>query len=680
MLSMNDPGDRGRRTTLIELLRTKKEVLLERWMQRVLGDPSVPEANRLSEPMLLDHIPALLEQLTVTLAQRGRAAEHAEERGREIGQIGPAQAHARQRLRESYSLAEALRELSHLRAAVIDLCAAEGVDLAGEEALLVHSALDESMTTAAIASDERNLLIGRATNDAVWDWDIGTDRIRWNDALYTLFDYAPGQFRYDMQWWEDNVHPEERARVVQGIHAVVVGKGEAWADEYRFRRADGHYATVLDRGFVARDATGKATRMVGSMLDLTERKQAVMALTESLAREQHARADAERERGRAEAANRMKDEFLATVSHELRTPLTAILGWARMLKDEQLGEARLLKGLDTIERNARAQAQLIEDILDVSRIITGKIRISSHTVDVASVVEAALDTVRPAAEAKGVHLGASFEEGLGLIIGDQDRLQQVVWNLLLNAVKFTPRGGQVLVLARRCEGETVITVRDTGRGISPAFLPYVFDRFRQDDASTTRSHGGLGLGLAIVRHLVELHGGTVSADSPGEGQGATMSVRLPIRAAAPIVAEEAPRRLSSDPPSVRSQPLALGGLQLLAVDDESDARELIAMVLEHAGAKVTSAASASEAVRCLEELPFDALVSDIGMPGEDGYALMRRIRGAPSEATRGIPAIALTAYARIEDRRKALAAGFQAHVAKPIEPRELVEVIRRLLR
>jgi PAS domain S-box-containing protein len=319
------------------------------------------------------------------------------------------------------------------------------------------------------------------------------------------------------------IHPDDRAEAI-ARWSDCVRLGEPLEMQARLLRGSGDSRWFLVRAAPMRGAGGETTKWFGTCTDIQDQ-------IERQAREQQARADAERERARAEVANRTKDELLAIVSHELRTPLTAMLGWSRMLKEQRVTEERLKKGLDIIERNAKAQAKLIEDILDVSRIITGRIRIESQAVNVASVVEAALETVRPAADAKGVQLVSSFDEGLAPVTGDQDRLQQVAWNLLTNAVKFTPQGGQVHASARRQGDEVVITVRDTGQGISPEFLPYVFDRFRQEEASTTRSHGGLGLGLSIVRHLVELHGGAVRAESEGDGRGATMIVRLPIRAA-----------------------------------------------------------------------------------------------------------------------------------------------------
>jgi len=389
--------------------------------------------------------------------------------------------------------------------------------------------------------------------------------------------------------------------------------------------------------------------------------------------------EAQRARKEAELANRLKDEFLATVSHELRTPLTAILGWSRILQTRQHDPASVARAIETIERNAKGLAQIVEDILDVSRIITGKLRLEFGPVDLRHVLGAAIDVVRPAAEAKGVLMVDLAEGPPCLVSGDPDRLQQVVWNLLSNAVKFTPKGGRVEAsIERSGSAHARILVTDTGQGIRPDFLPYLFDRFRQADSTTTRSHGGLGLGLAIVRHLVELHGGSVKAESAGEGLGSTFSITLPM----PEGLDE--RDLSLRFPAPAETPaedvhsMALRSVRVLVVDDEADARELLTMVLEREGAIVTTVPTAAEALAQIAAQPPDVLVSDISMPGQDGYALIRKVRAMPPGRGGRLAAVALTAYAREEDRRKALAAGFDVHVPKPLDPAKLVSVVTRL--
>jgi CheY-like chemotaxis protein/two-component sensor histidine kinase len=391
-------------------------------------------------------------------------------------------------------------------------------------------------------------------------------------------------------------------------------------------------------------------------------------------REQAARAE-------AEAANRLKDEFLATLSHELRTPLTAILGWAKLLADGQITEGKAADAFAAIYRNARSQAQLIDDLLDVSRVITGKLRIEVITVNLAAVVQAAASVVRPAAEAKRVGLNVHVEAGAATIDGDPARLQQVVWNLLSNAVKFTPSGGRVEVRVRRAGSQTEVAVSDTGQGIEPEFLPHVFERFRQADMGTTRRHGGLGLGLAIVRHLVELHDGTVTAESGGQGRGSTFKVRLPVRAVRgagqPAACAEQPARTGGGFEAPAATP-TLEGVKVLVVDDEADARRLLTEVLSSRGAEVLTAASADAALELLQTWRPHVLLSDIGMPDGDGYELIQRVRGLPEGRGGRTPAAALTAYAGPGDRERALSSGFQLHVAKPVEPAELTAAVASL--
>ncbi|MEX0652807.1 MAG: ATP-binding protein [Phycisphaeraceae bacterium] len=392
-------------------------------------------------------------------------------------------------------------------------------------------------------------------------------------------------------------------------------------------------------------------------------------------------------RGEAERANRVKDEFLATLSHELRTPLNAILGWSQLLARDMSCSDDAKKGLLAIERNARVQAQLIGDLLDMGRIISGKFKLNVQPVEPQRVIEAAVETVQHAAEAKGIRLTTRVAPDVGLVRGDAGRLQQVMWNLLSNAIRFTPAGGQVTVTLRRAQADHVeIIVTDTGQGIPLAFLPHVFDRFRQADASATRSHGGLGLGLSIVKHIVELHGGTIRADSPGLGQGATFIVALPVGGATPS-ADDEPDDTALDVralgrPTVKGafgEPPLLEGVKVLAVDDQADARALLARVFDDTRAEVVTADSAMEALSWLDTGTFHVLISDIGLPKMDGYALIRAVRQRP--ATRGgtIPAVALTAFARTEDRRHALTAGYQVHLAKPVEPAALLDAVAQLV-
>jgi PAS domain S-box-containing protein len=383
---------------------------------------------------------------------------------------------------------------------------------------------------------------------------------------------------------------------------------------------------------------------------------------------------AQEERQRAEEANRLKDDFLATVSHELRTPLTAMIGWVKMLRTGRLPPDKHAKALETVDRNTQVQAQLIEDLLDVSRIISGKLRMETQPVHLVDVVQAAMESVRPAADARGIRFQAELEPGEDVVMGDSGRLQQVVWNLLSNAVKFSPGGSRVQVRLRRLEGAVEVTVRDEGPGIPADFLPHIFERFRQLEGGTMRRHGGLGLGLAIVRHLVELHGGTVHAASEGPGRGATFTVRLP-----PAQPRQVQPGRPAPPAAVLPPHAVLARRRIVVVDDEEDNREVLKVMLEEYGAHVVTAASASEALRAVREGRPDLLVSDIGMPGEDGYRLISQVRALPAEEGGAVPAVALTAYARVEDRTRALTAGFNMHVAKPVEPTELLSILSNLV-
>lgn len=404
-------------------------------------------------------------------------------------------------------------------------------------------------------------------------------------------------------------------------------------------------------------------------LEVTERKQAEQERARLLVREQAAREEAER-------ANRTKDEFLATLSHELRTPLSAILGWSHLVRTGKLDDSQMSRAFETIERNARSQSQLIDDLLDVSRIITGKLQIDRRPVDLAAVIEAAVESVRPAFEAKAIDFSTAVEATGCFVPGDANRLQQIFWNLFSNAIKFTPNEGKVRVTVSCDDCKVQISISDTGIGISSNFLPYIFDRFRQADGSTTRIHGGLGLGLAIVRHLVDLHEGTVEVESKGKGEGSTFTVSLPIASNQQVADKE-----KSEATDLESRVQSLGeskaleGLRILVVDDEADSRDFISAVLTRCGGEVRCSESAAEALQVFHEWKPDLVVTDIGMPHEDGYFLIENLRKIKAKWARKIPAIALTAYATTEDRDRALAAGFRLHVPKPIEPSMLVTSI-----
>ena len=420
-------------------------------------------------------------------------------------------------------------------------------------------------------------------------------------------------------------------------------------------------AIAYENATLYSDAQLHATKL---QLEIAERKQAEVQRAEMLVREQAARAEAEQ-------ANRTKDEFLATLSHELRTPLTAILGWSHLVRTGKLEEVQLARALETIERNARSQSQLIDDLLDVSRIITGKLQIEPRAVELGSIIEGAVEAVRPSFEAKSITLKTGIEPEV-VVMGDANRLQQIFWNLLSNAAKFTPESGVVRIEAKRIPPVVSVSVTDTGIGIKPEFLPFIFDRFRQADGSTTRVHGGLGLGLSIVKHLVQMHGGTVQVHSDGQNQGAVFSVEFPLAFAActPVSPNGSAGEAELNPVPAGFARI-LEGLRIVVVDDEADSRELVRAILTRSGGEVNCCESAAEAMKAIREWKPDLLVSDIGMPNEDGYSLIKKVRKLRSKRAK-LPAVALTAYATKEDKARALETGFQMHVAKPIEPETLV--------
>ncbi len=474
---------------------------------------------------------------------------------------------------------------------------------------------------------------------------------------------------WECPWWCHS------AALMQQIKSAIAqtAAGQTFQAEMPYFVADGSQRMVNLVVLPIKDETGRVVFLVPTGTDITDLKRAESQRDDLLQAERAARAAAER-------ASLLKDEFLATLSHELRTPLNAVLGWANILRLGKLHGEELKQGLDTIERNARAQSEIIEDLLDMSRIISGKVRLDVQRLDLPSIVQSAVETARPTAEAKGIRLQTVIDPLNGVTVsGDVNRLQQVLWNLLSNAVKFTPNGGCVQVLLDRVDSHLEISVIDTGEGIAPEFLPYVFDRFQQGDASTTRRHSGLGLGLAIVKQLVELHGGNIHVKSGGIGQGAAFTVRLPL-----IAVYSEPDKETRQPRTElrESRPLpeaSLANVHVLVVDDEIDGRNLVKRLLEMAGATVAMAGSASEAMeRILVRRP-DVLVCDIGMPGEDGHSLIQRLRLLEqSQENATLPAVALSAYARSEDRTKAIRSGFQNHLAKPVEPAELLAVVSGL--
>jgi PAS domain S-box-containing protein len=503
-------------------------------------------------------------------------------------------------------------------------------------------------------------LAWRTRADGYTDW--------YNQRWYDYTGTTPASMQ---GWgWKQVHHPDVLEEVLARWQAALAA-GEPFEMEAPLRRADGQYRWHLTQAVPFKDETGRIVRWFGTNTDIDASRRIAEERAALLESEQRARLD-------AELASRAKDEFLSTASHELRTPLNAILGWARMLQSGELSDSAFSRAADSIERNARVQVRLIEDILDGSRIITGKLQLEIRPLDLTAVLQAALDSVRASADAKRIVLSVNVDPAAARVIGDPERLHQVIWNLANNAIKFTPKEGAVDVDLSRVGTDVQLTVRDTGEGIGPDFLPYVFERFRQAEGSTTRRHGGLGLGLALVRHLVEAHGGTVQADSKGPGHGSIFTVRLPVQAVFAERVEVEPPSLAADRPFV-SRAVNLTGQCILVVDDEADARDLVATVLRSKGADVVTAASAAEALSLIASRPFTAIVSDIGMPTSDGYELIGRVRTVIGLPGHDLPAVALTAYSRDEDRRRVLDAGFQAYVAKPVEPDHLLDVVARVI-
>jgi PAS domain S-box-containing protein len=487
---------------------------------------------------------------------------------------------------------------------------------------------------------------------------------RWYEYTGTSPDQTTG-------WKWESVHdPKELPRVIEKWKAALA-EGTQWEDTFPIRRHDGVFRWHLSRAVPLRNAEDRITSWLGTNTDITDQMNLAREREHLLSAERAARSDAER-------VSRMKDEFLATLSHELRTPLNAILGWSQIIKSASHDPVTLEEGITVIERNARVQTQLIADLLDMSRIVSGKIRLDVQRVDLAAVIDAAIDSVKPAADSKGLSLRRVLDPLAGQVTGDPNRLQQVVWNLLSNAIKFTPKGGRIEVVLERVNSHAEIAVTDTGQGIKPEFLPYLFERFRQEDSTTTRHSGGLGLGLAIVKNLVELHGGHISARSSGEGQGASFCVVLPLAITKREPSSGEHPTAQRDSISFDCRTVTLEGLRVLVVDDELDARNLLKRLLTECKAEVILADSADQGMSKLQHDHPNVLISDIGMPQKDGYALLREVRALPVEQGGRTPAIALTAFARSEDRTRAMMAGYQSHISKPVEPQELIATVASL--
>jgi PAS domain S-box-containing protein len=531
-----------------------------------------------------------------------------------------------------------------------------------EQKLLAEAATANAKFRAFF--EQGPLFAGIMTLDGIM---IEANRLSLEACGYTK-EQVVGKSFWECPWWNKST------RLMNQVKAAIVeaATGQTFRAEMPYFVADGSQRQLSLLVLPIKDETGRTVFLAPTGTDITDLKRAESQRDDLLQAERAARSAAER-------ASLLKDEFLATLSHELRTPLNGILGWSQVMQQANAGPEVLAQGLEVIERNARAQSEIIEDLLDMSRIISGKVRLDVQRLDLSSIVQSAVETARPTADAKGIRLHTVIDPLNGVeVSGDVNRLQQVLWNLLSNAVKFTPKGGRIQVLLERVNSHLEISVIDTGEGIKPEFLPFVFDRFRQADASTTRRHGGLGLGLSIVKQLVELHGGSVRVNSEGVGQGSTFVIALPftvLHGSPEPKTERRHPRLSPKRIGTADVDVDIKGIRVLLVDDEKDARALVTSLLESCHAVVTAAESANDAMALLQESKFDLLVSDIGMPGEDGYSLIKRVRSLGLTAGGDIPAIALTAYARLEDRVKAIAAGFQMHVAKPVEPVELITVV-----
>ena len=527
---------------------------------------------------------------------------------------------------------------------------------------------------AAIVDSSDDAIIGKDLNSIITSWNQGAERIFGYSAEEMIGTSIMRLIPLERQGEEEEI-------------LSCLRRGERFEHFETVRTTkEGRQLHVSLTVSPIKDANGRVVGASKIARDITDRKLSEEALRKAQKAAEEANAERQRlleseraARSETERASRMKDEFLATLSHELRTPLNAVLGWSTALRAGHFLTEELEQGLETIERNARVQAQIIEDLLDMSRIISGKVRLDVQRVDLPAVLAEAIETVRVSASAKGVRLQTIIDPVNAPVTGDPNRLQQVFWNLVSNAIKFTPKGGRVQVLLERVDSHVEVSIIDTGEGISPEFLPYIFDRFQQADASTTRRHGGLGLGLAIVKQLVELHGGSVRVKSSGTGRGATFIVSLPLTVLHPL--EEPWERVhpQSKPRDLPSIPaISLNNVSVLVIDDELDARNLLKLLLESAGAVVYLAQSAEQGMEHLLTKSVDVLICDIGMPDVDGYSLMRRIRALDDSQKSEVAAVALTAYARLEDRTEAMSAGFQNHLPKPVEPAELLAVVHSL--
>ncbi len=705
--------------SLRQLLTDHRDTIVARFVTQVQRKDLPPPG--LSKSLLINHIPKFLDDIVAELT----AVEGVRYSHDVIDQSPTARRHGEQRWTLGYELDAVVREYGVLRHAIVETAKEVGTDLTIDDFDVLAKCLNVGVAEAAMEYGRyRDQQLGAQREEIEFLAQAGqllTSSLDYNSTLSRL----TGLIVPRLADWcavhiegspasqtpiahvdpskvqvlrELLVQPESELDARCGYREVIrTGVSELIEDLPLERLEQGarspeHLALLRQiawRSWIVVPLRIQSTIFGAITLALGESSRrygpADVLLAEELARRAavaidnaHLYASSQNERSRVEAATRAKDEFVAMVSHELRTPLNAILGWTRLLQSSALTEARRSHAVDVIHRNALAQNQIVADLLDISRIITGTIRINPSQVDVGSVLDLVIEGMRPAIDAKRLTFETEIDRDGAVLRGDGARLQQVMWNLLSNAVKFTPKGGSVRVEVRRVESDLEVVVSDDGEGIPAEFLPHVFESFRQSDTSATRPHSGLGIGLSIAKHLVELHGGTISALSEGAGKGAAFTVRLPISPVVSTTLGIAKVPVTRPAAPAASLPEGLEGTVVLVVDDDADARELLEFMLQRSGAEVRTVGSAAEALEALGDLEPSVIVSDIGMPNADGYSLIRDIRTHPQESRRGIPAIALTAFARSEDRTRALVEGFNVHMAKPVEPLELIAAVVRL--
>jgi signal transduction histidine kinase/ActR/RegA family two-component response regulator len=704
--------------SLRELLRDHSHDILASFVREVERKDLPPPG--LSKSVLIDHLPVLLEEIAVELSRAGGARSSLD--AKEVSAVS--RQHGEQRWEVGYDLEAVVREYGVLRQAILDVARDNGVALGLDESEILFRYLNVGVVGATaeyVRSSEERLKARQADLEFLSEaGELLGSSLDYRSTLAKLTRLLVPRLADYCIVNLDGYAPEDLP-----VAHVDPAKIELVRDILRLfptpQGAPSHAHVVRTNGpLLVESSPAEALEKLANtpeQLDLLRRlgphswlvvplriktslfgtislawsdsdrhyTPADLLLAEDLARRAASAIDNARlyelsreERSRAEAATRTKDEFVAMVSHELRTPLNVIIGWVRLLRSGTLTETKREQALEVIERNANAQSQLVADLLDISRIITGKIRLDPAQVDLGNLVHMVLEDARFALEAKRLVLHTDVATEATLMRGDAERLKQVVWNLLLNAIKFTPKGGEVWVGLRKVESDLELCIRDTGIGIAPEFLPHIFDTFRQSDSKTTRAHGGLGIGLSIARHLVDLHGGSVDARSEGVGKGASFLVLLPISSLISTTVGVAKVPATRSRRKELERPEALAGMSVLIVDDEDDARELLRIVIESCDALVHDARSVHEALTKLETEHVDLIISDIGMPVEDGYSFIRKVRALPAADKANIPAIALTAFARAEDRTRALLEGFNVHMTKPVEPAELLLMLADL--